>query len=159
MVLRIDGIDVWRGVWRCTHAKLAPLTPHPLPGIATTGLRRDNWRDVVGYVFISFNNFVNYFTWFVCFFVITEYRINNNYEWRETPYSVLLILWIQFFQITVICFVSWCSIFLQQNCRMAIHILLLFVIFCFISFPRDEEKRKIWLWKCNLNRLIHIQFL
>ncbi len=23
-------IDVWRGVWRCTHAKLAPLTPHPL---------------------------------------------------------------------------------------------------------------------------------
>ncbi len=24
------GIDVWRGVWRCTHAKLAPLTPHPL---------------------------------------------------------------------------------------------------------------------------------
>ncbi len=22
--------DVWRGVWRCTHAKLAPLTPHPL---------------------------------------------------------------------------------------------------------------------------------
>ncbi len=21
--------DVWRGVWRCTHAKLAPLTPHP----------------------------------------------------------------------------------------------------------------------------------
>ncbi len=24
------GIDVWRSVWRCTHAKLAPLTPHPL---------------------------------------------------------------------------------------------------------------------------------
>ncbi len=23
-------VDVWRGVWRCTHAKLAPLTPHPL---------------------------------------------------------------------------------------------------------------------------------
>ncbi len=23
-------IDVWRGEWRCTHAKLAPLTPHPL---------------------------------------------------------------------------------------------------------------------------------
>ncbi len=23
-------IDIWRGVWRCTHAKLAPLTPHPL---------------------------------------------------------------------------------------------------------------------------------
>ncbi len=23
-------IDVWQGVWRCTHAKLAPLTPHPL---------------------------------------------------------------------------------------------------------------------------------
>ncbi len=23
-------IDVWRGVWWCTHAKLAPLTPHPL---------------------------------------------------------------------------------------------------------------------------------
>ncbi len=23
-------IDVWRGVWRCTHAKLAPLTPHSL---------------------------------------------------------------------------------------------------------------------------------
>ncbi len=22
--------DVWRGVWGCTHAKLAPLTPHPL---------------------------------------------------------------------------------------------------------------------------------
>ncbi len=22
--------DVWRGVWWCTHAKLAPLTPHPL---------------------------------------------------------------------------------------------------------------------------------
>ncbi len=22
--------DVWRGVYRCTHAKLAPLTPHPL---------------------------------------------------------------------------------------------------------------------------------
>ncbi len=22
--------DVWRGVWRCTHAKLTPLTPHPL---------------------------------------------------------------------------------------------------------------------------------
>ncbi len=22
--------DVWRGVWRCTHAKLPPLTPHPL---------------------------------------------------------------------------------------------------------------------------------
>ncbi len=24
------GIDVWRGIWRCTHAKLAPLTPHSL---------------------------------------------------------------------------------------------------------------------------------
>ncbi len=23
-------IDVWRGLWRCMHAKLAPLTPHPL---------------------------------------------------------------------------------------------------------------------------------
>ncbi len=23
-------VDVWRVVWRCTHAKLAPLTPHPL---------------------------------------------------------------------------------------------------------------------------------
>ncbi len=23
-------VDVWRGIWRCTHAKLAPLTPHPL---------------------------------------------------------------------------------------------------------------------------------
>ncbi len=23
-------IDVWRGIWRCTHAKLAPLTPHDL---------------------------------------------------------------------------------------------------------------------------------
>ncbi len=23
-------IDVWRSVWRCMHAKLAPLTPHPL---------------------------------------------------------------------------------------------------------------------------------
>ncbi len=26
----ISHIDVWRGLWRCTHAKLAPLTPHPL---------------------------------------------------------------------------------------------------------------------------------
>ncbi len=34
-------IDVWRGIWRCTHARLAPLTPHPLPRIATTSLRRD----------------------------------------------------------------------------------------------------------------------
>ncbi len=26
-------INVWQGVWRCTHAKLALLTPHPLaPG-------------------------------------------------------------------------------------------------------------------------------
>ncbi len=24
------GFDVWRGVWRCTHAKFAPLTLHPL---------------------------------------------------------------------------------------------------------------------------------
>ncbi len=24
------GVDVWWGVWQCTHAKLAPLTPHPL---------------------------------------------------------------------------------------------------------------------------------
>ncbi len=23
-------VDVWWGVWRCTHAKLTPLTPHPL---------------------------------------------------------------------------------------------------------------------------------
>ncbi len=23
-------IDVWQGIWRCTHAKLAPQTPHPL---------------------------------------------------------------------------------------------------------------------------------
>ncbi len=23
-------VDIWWGVWRCTHAKLAPLTPHPL---------------------------------------------------------------------------------------------------------------------------------
>ncbi len=22
--------DVWQGLWRCTHAKLAPLIPHPL---------------------------------------------------------------------------------------------------------------------------------
>ncbi len=35
------GGDVWRGVWRCMHAKLAPQTPHPLPAIATLGLRRD----------------------------------------------------------------------------------------------------------------------
>ncbi len=34
-------IDVWRGVWRCTHAKLAPLTPHPLARDRPTGLRRD----------------------------------------------------------------------------------------------------------------------
>ncbi len=39
--INITKIDVWRGVWRCTHAKLAPLTPHPLTRIATTGLRRD----------------------------------------------------------------------------------------------------------------------
>ncbi len=32
------GIDVWRGVWRCMHAKLAPLAPHPLPGIAILSL-------------------------------------------------------------------------------------------------------------------------
>ncbi len=25
-----NGFDVWQGVWRCTHAKLTPLTPHPL---------------------------------------------------------------------------------------------------------------------------------
>ncbi len=25
-----NGIDVWQDVWRCTHAKLAPLTPYPL---------------------------------------------------------------------------------------------------------------------------------
>ncbi len=34
-------VDVWHGLWRCTHAKLAPVTLHSLPGIATTGLRRD----------------------------------------------------------------------------------------------------------------------
>ncbi len=23
-------VDVWQGIWQCTYAKLAPLTPHPL---------------------------------------------------------------------------------------------------------------------------------
>ncbi len=29
-VIRKVIFDVWQGVWRCTHAKLAPLTLHPL---------------------------------------------------------------------------------------------------------------------------------
>ncbi len=33
--------DVWQGVWWCTHAKLAPQTPHPLR-IAPSGLLRNN---------------------------------------------------------------------------------------------------------------------
>ncbi len=41
-------IDVWRGVWRCMHAKLVSLTncTH-LPGIATTGLCRDKGRNAL----------------------------------------------------------------------------------------------------------------
>ncbi len=30
VLMLMMGVDVWRGVWRCTHAKLAPLTPYPL---------------------------------------------------------------------------------------------------------------------------------
>ncbi len=53
--------DVWRGVWRCTHAKLAPLTPHPLArdrhyGPAS-GQRREHmgkyWTRCYGILIIS----------------------------------------------------------------------------------------------------------
>ncbi len=46
-----DLVDVWRGVWRCTHAKLAPLTPHPLArdchygpalGLKWSGIKRSS---------------------------------------------------------------------------------------------------------------------
>ncbi len=30
LLICIRIFDVWWGVWRCTHAKLAPLAPHPL---------------------------------------------------------------------------------------------------------------------------------
>ncbi len=30
IVVLENGSDVWRGVWRCTHAKLVSLTPHSL---------------------------------------------------------------------------------------------------------------------------------
>ncbi len=41
-------IDVWRGVWRCTHVKLVHQHRTFLPGIATTGLRRDKGRSGIG---------------------------------------------------------------------------------------------------------------
>ncbi len=45
-------IDVWWGVWRCMHAQLAPLTPHPLArdryyGPAS-GQRGDYITDMLG---------------------------------------------------------------------------------------------------------------
>ncbi len=30
LITWLSCFDVWWGVWRCTHAKVAPLTPHPL---------------------------------------------------------------------------------------------------------------------------------
>ncbi len=38
---KTTDIDVWRGVWLCTHAKWPHWHHTPLPGIATTGLRWD----------------------------------------------------------------------------------------------------------------------
>ncbi len=50
--------DVWRGVWRCTHAKLAQLTPHALA-------RDRHYGPASGQVFLKYDGYCKAFLFLI----------------------------------------------------------------------------------------------